>query len=366
MANACIILKKTVNADMGATFAVFDAFAVGGYTFDEIRVISEVNGQTLAQMIADLKKKNKLLLLLSSEDYLSNAKKCVMHSFGGELLKDVHDACIFRDGETFLCLLSSQQVNASVEFVKNICVPYFRENSGGEYACISLRAIGANASVLEEELSKIEKASNGCIRCKRSSLLGDDVISLVYEKSIPKPYIDDVVRELLIKLGDTVYALNDNSIEMQLVELLKLRRAKISVAESFTGGGIAKRITSIPGASAIYFEGINTYNELSKVKRLGVSVDTLNKFGAVSERTAYEMALGLLNTGDCDLALATTGLAGPQSDRSGLPVGLCFIAVGTSGFIQVYRHIFEGDRRTITEKAINYALHHAYKAVKGL
>ena len=366
MANACIILKKAVNADMGASFAVFDAFAVGGYTFDEIRVISETDGQSILRAVEDLKKQNSLIVFLSNNESLPAIKEYIMRALGGQLVKDTHGACVLCKEETVMCSLSYEGVDTGVEFIKNTCVPYLTEFFGREYTRISLRAIGANSSLLEEELSKIEKASNGCIQCKRSSLLGDDVISLVCKKTISKAYLDDVVRDLLIKLGDTVYALNDNSIEMQLVELLKLRRAKISVAESFTGGGIAKRITSISGASAVYFEGINTYNELSKVKRLGVSADTLNRFGAVSERTAYEMALGLLNTGDCDLALATTGLAGPQSDRSGLPVGLCFIAVGTSGFIQVYRHMFEGDRRTITEKAINYALHHAYKAVKGL
>jgi PncC family amidohydrolase len=153
--------------------------------------------------------------------------------------------------------------------------------------------------------------------------------------------------------------------EEQLVNALKLRRRKLSVAESFTGGGIAKRITSVSGASEVYFEGLNTYNENAKIKRLGVSEYTLRTLGAVSDQTAYEMAYGLLNTGDCDIAVATTGLAGPKSDRSQLPVGLCYIAVGTKERIRVYRYIFEGDRQEITEKAINYALFLAYKQIKN-
>ena len=88
--------------------------------------------------------------------------------------------------------------------------------------------------------------------------------------------------------------------------------------------------------------------------------------GAVSEQTAYEMALGLLNTGDCDLAIATTGLAGPKSDRSELPVGLCCLAIGTKEKICVYQYRFDGTREEITEKAINYALFLAYKRLKDM
>ena len=87
--------------------------------------------------------------------------------------------------------------------------------------------------------------------------------------------------------------------------------------------------------------------------------------GAVSEKTAYEMALGLLNTGDCDIAISTTGLAGPKTDRSMLPVGLCYIAVGTRERICVYQYRFDGSRKDITEKAINYALFQAYKMLKN-
>ncbi len=66
------------------------------------------------------------------------------------------------------------------------------------------------------------------------------------------------------------------------------------------------------------------------------------------------------------MAVATTGLAGPKSDRSGLPVGLCYISVGTRERVRVYRYVFDGSRQDITEKAINYALYHAYKEVKDL
>ena len=101
------------------------------------------------------------------------------------------------------------------------------------------------------------------------------------------------------------------------------------------------------------------------MKRLGVSAYTLKTVGAVSDQTAYEMAAGLIKTGDCDVSIATTGLAGPKTDGSDLPIGLCYIAIGTKETVLVYRYKFEGNREEITEKAINYALFLAYKQLKN-
>ena len=86
--------------------------------------------------------------------------------------------------------------------------------------------------------------------------------------------------------------------------------------------------------------------------------------GAVSDDAVYEMALGLINTGKCDLAIATTGIAGPKSDGTQKPVGLCYIGIGMRERIFVYKFQLAGDRRTVTETAINHALFLAYKQIK--
>jgi nicotinamide mononucleotide (NMN) deamidase PncC len=78
------------------------------------------------------------------------------------------------------------------------------------------------------------------------------------------------------------------------------------------------------------------------------------------------MAAGLISSGNCDISIATTGLAGPKSDRTELPVGLCYIAVGTREKVYVSRYRFDGDRKTITETAINYALFLAYRVLKDM
>jgi nicotinamide-nucleotide amidase len=158
----------------------------------------------------------------------------------------------------------------------------------------------------------------------------------------------------------------DTPLEKMLIELLRLRRKKIAVAESFTGGGVGRRIVSVSGASEVYVEGLNTYAESAKMRRLGVSEYTLRSQGAVSEQTAYEMAAGLLEQGGCDVSIATTGLAGPNSDGSGVPVGTCCIAIGLDDNVYVYRYTLQGGREEVTETAISYALFLACKQLKNM
>ena len=229
-----------------------------------------------------------------------------------------------------------------------------------------IRSIGAKEAQIKALIARAQAFDGGKVEYHHTRSYGEDVIELTYAEDISKRLSEDVLRVFAEGLEESIYALDGTVLPAQLVWLLKLRDKRISVAESFTGGGIARKITSVSGASEVYFEGLNTYSELSKIKRLGVSEYTLKTFGAVSEQTAYEMAAGLMATGDCDICITTTGIAGPNSDRSGLPVGLCYIAVGTQERVFVYRYKFDGSREEITETAINYALFLAYKQLKNM
>jgi nicotinamide-nucleotide amidase len=149
-----------------------------------------------------------------------------------------------------------------------------------------------------------------------------------------------------------------------LLEICKLRNVTIKVAESFTGGRVASEIVKISGASEVFDEGIVSYSNDAKVKRLGVKPLTLKNYGAVSSQVAVEMCNGLL-TSDNVLAISTTGIAGPNSDNTKKPVGLCYIAVGSQSKITAYKHNFTGSREDITEKGKNVALFHAVMALRS-
>ena len=229
-----------------------------------------------------------------------------------------------------------------------------------------IRSIGANEAQIKTLIARAQSFDGGKVEYRHTRRFCEDVIELVYAEDISKRLAEDVLRVFAEGLEESIYALDGTNLPAQLIWLLKLRDKKISVAESFTGGGISRKITSVSGASEVFFEGLNTYSELSKIKRLGVSEYTLKTFGAVSEQTAYEMAAGLMATDDCDICITTTGLAGPNTDKSNLPVGLCYIAVGTQERVFVYRYKFDGTREEITETAINYALFLAYKQLKNM
>ena len=140
----------------------------------------------------------------------------------------------------------------------------------------------------------------------------------------------------------------------------------MAVAESFTGGRVVSEIIKNPGASAFVDEGIVSYSNESKMERLSVSKADLIKYGAVSSVVAYQMALGLLKEGKCDLAIATTGIAGPKSDDTEKPVGLCYIAVGMRDGVHTYKLNLTGNREEITETAKNTALFLAIKKLKNI
>ncbi len=367
MKNVCIVVKQKVNAQSGGELAVLDAFNLSGYAFEEIRMLSQANGEGIASAVASLKEDFDNVLILAEKTALPLIKSYCSGVFAERsIVASFAAAGIFADKKCSLFLLSADDTETGVGFVKNVCVDYLQKKYELCFEEIVVRAMGANEERVRSLLAEAERRASGKIRFSRTRKYDEDVIGIVYDSTTPKMVVDDVLRLFAEGLGDAVYALNDISLEEQLVTLLKLRNKKLSVAESFTGGGVARRITSVSGASAVYFEGINAYDENAKIKRLGVSEYTLRTVGAVSDQIAYEMALGLLNTGDCDVAIATTGLAGPKSDRSLLPVGLCYIAVGTREKICVYRYKFDGNRKEITEKGINYALYMAYKLLKNI
>jgi len=143
----------------------------------------------------------------------------------------------------------------------------------------------------------------------------------------------------------------------KLGKVLKEKGLMIATAESCTGGGIAQAITEIPGSSAWFDRGFVTYSNLSKVQMLQVKQSTLDQYGAVSAETAEEMVEGILSNSDVDIAISVTGIAGPSGGSELKPVGSIFVCRGIkSGPTICKRYVFLGNRTTIREQTIIYAL----------
>ena len=138
--------------------------------------------------------------------------------------------------------------------------------------------------------------------------------------------VEERVRRVL---GDVVYGADVTSLEEVVLPLLRQRGLTLGTAESCTGGLIAKRITDQPGASAVFRGGVVSYTNQVKAQVLGVSETLLEEQGAVCDQVARQMAQGARRVLGCDLAIATTGVAGPDSDERGNPVGLVYVALAT-------------------------------------
>ncbi len=368
MKNVCIVLRSDKNALFSSKFlTVADVFASNGYIFREIRIFYQSDEKEVLAALTEVKASCENVLLLCEKSFLLNAKNYITSVFPSGIYQGgVNGAGIYADKDASWFLLSADDSDTGIQFAKNVCVPFLHKRYNSRFERYVIRTVGANEAHIEQLILRAKTFAKKDIAYNHVRDHGQDILEILYNANAPKSLIDDTIRLFVDGLGDCIYALEDISLEEQLVRLLKLRGRKLSVAESFTGGGIARRIVSVSGASQVFFEGLNTYDELAKIKRLGVSEYTLKTMGAVSDQTAYEMATGLLNTGNCDISIATTGLAGPKTDRSMLPVGVCFISVGVKDRVFVYRYKFDGSREEIIETAINYALFLAYKQLKNI
>ncbi|MGJ8657671.1 MAG: competence/damage-inducible protein A [Akkermansiaceae bacterium] len=137
-----------------------------------------------------------------------------------------------------------------------------------------------------------------------------------------------VAAELAVKTYPEQFVNDDErSLEETVVHLLTEKGLKLALAESCTGGRISSRITDVAGSSAVFTHGFVTYANEAKVEMLGVSEDSLEEFGAVSEEVAKEMAEGALNRAGADIAISVTGIAGPSGGSADKPVGTVWIGV---------------------------------------
>ena len=164
-------------------------------------------------------------------------------------------------------------------------------------------------------------------------------------------------KEIKKTLGSVVYSTKENeTMEDAVVRLLKKYDLTVTTAESCTGGMIASMIVNVPGASDVFNEGFITYSNKAKRKLLDVSKNTLKKYGAVSEQTVREMALGGVFAADSDACIAVSGIAGPDGGTDEKPVGLVYIGCCIKDDVTVKECHFEGSRFEIREQSAYAAL----------
>lgn len=170
-----------------------------------------------------------------------------------------------------------------------------------------------------------------------------------------RPFAEDDISAAMKKMfGDSL--LERGSLEEDVVSLLGERGLMLAVAESCTGGLVAARVTDVPGASLVFMGGVTAYSDGVKSRLIGVSEATLDRYGAVSEETAREMAEGARQALGSDVAVSVTGIAGPGGGSAEKPVGtVCFGLAAKSG-IRSWREFMPGDRGRIRAFSAAFAL----------
>lgn len=206
--------------------------------------------------------------------------------------------------------------------------PYLRQFSGAVIKSSVVRTFGIGESLMAQKVRDLLDLENPTVAPYAK---GDQahlrVTARAKDENQAMSLIRPVVEQIKSRLNGFVYGVDVDSIEQVTVNALAKAGKTVATAESCTAGLIAKRLTDIPGSSKVVRGGFVTYTNEMKTDILGVDPDIIEKYSAVSEETAVQMALGAKQKAKADVAVSVTGLAGPDSDESSKPVGLIYIAV---------------------------------------
>lgn len=262
------------------------------------------------------------------------------------------------EGEKTVILLPGPPLELKSMFTDSV-MPRLQQKCGQVFYSETVKIVGPGESSVETQILDILNtqenptiapyAKTGEVHLRVTARAKDE--KEAKEKTAP------VVEELYRRFGNAVYTTDaDETLEMALTKLLMKKKYTMTTAESCTGGMIAARMVNAPGVSAVLKSGFITYANEAKEELLGVSHDTLEKFGAVSRETAGEMAEGAAKAAHTDTAVAVTGIAGPDGGTKEKPVGLVYIGVNVRGNVEVREYHFSGSRQKIRESVTAAAL----------
>lgn len=221
----------------------------------------------------------------------------------------------------------------------------------------SLNVIGLGESLTEDRIRKLN-LENKYISINTFAHFTQTEIKLI-AKGVDYEYISNIMSNSIEKLYDEfkdhIYSDNNQSVEEVLVKRLMDKNLTISFAESITGGLLAASITDVAGSSKILSSSYVTYSNDSKIKNLGVRKETLDKYGAISEQTALEMARGLKNKTNSSVCVSTTGEAGPEPSET--DIGNVFICIYFSEDNYQLKHFyFPGNRERVRNRTVSQVL----------
>lgn len=281
-------------------------------------------------------------------------------------------ACAIDEGGKIVIMLPGPPREMQPIFEASV-LPYLRGMRLGTIVSSTMHVFGIGESALEDMLHPLLDGINPTVApYAKPGEVHLRVTAKADSEAAAREMIAPVVAEIRGRLGDNVYSVDNlpgeqgGPLEQALVRLLQSRGLSVAVAESCTGGLVAGAITSVPGSSQVFGCGVVAYANEIKQALLGVSAETLASCGAVSERTAIEMARGVRRAAGASIGLSTTGIAGPDGGSEQKPVGLVYVGVSSAaGEYALRRVIGRGDaeRDYVREVAVLTALDCARRLV---
>ncbi len=231
----------------------------------------------------------------------------------------------------------------------------------------TIKVFGPGESQVEEMISEIIDDPQGC-SIALLAVEGEIHIRITAEgenSEDSRKIMEDVTDRIKTKLTDHIYGHDNDTLPSILAELMKENGMTLAVAESCTGGYLAKTITDLPGSSAYFWGGAITYSNEAKNELLGVRKEIIASYGAVSQETALVMAQGIKRIADSSIGLSITGIAGPEGGTETKPVGLVYIAIVGDKLEKVKPLNFTGDRESIRILSVKSALDLIRRSIAG-
>ncbi|MFB0525143.1 MAG: nicotinamide-nucleotide amidohydrolase family protein, partial [Phycisphaerae bacterium] len=203
----------------------------------------------------------------------------------------------------------------------------------------------------------MQRGRNPLINCTAEhGIITLTIIATAKDKIQAQQMAEKDEKSLRNTLGELVYGTGEQSLAEVVGEKLAQQNMTIAIAESCTGGNLAKLLTDIPGASRYFTYGWITYSNDAKISELGIPADAIDKHGAVSEQVAQAMAQQARKKAGTDFAIGITGIAGPAGGTEQKPVGLVYISVDSNSGCETKRFIFSHNRKSIRLRAALTAL----------
>jgi nicotinamide-nucleotide amidase len=333
-----------------------------GPTQDDLtkEVVAKVLKKPLVKHAETEKRLIKMFQLRNIEMAQNNLKQALIPE-GATVLTNNNGTApgliVTQDKKSFILLPGPPK--EMIPLFETYVMPFIRELSPELIHSKVLKVVGVGESSLEEKLiDLIENQTNPTLAPYAKD--GEVHLRLTAKtKSIEQALsiIEPMEQEIKRRIGKAVYTDDGaQSLEEVVAALLVEKGLTLSTAESCTGGLLSAAFVNYSGISAVFKEGVVTYSNEAKMKRIGVQKATLEQFGAVSAETAEEMVRGVAKLTNTDVALSVTGIAGPTGGTEEKPVGLVYISCYIKGKVHTKAHHFSGHRQKIRNNTVTAAL----------